>query len=505
MIYVNLGEIGAATKSQFAAPEGLTPERMPSLANRLQRRKEFYRVSPVWLQNAAATAFGFVWKWQRYGGRFHETTQEFVSREHSTPEHWRDYQTGQLRDLLAHAQATVPYYGDALGRAGLTPRDCANFRYEDLSTLPLLEKSTVRRRPLDLISSAVNPGRLHTSETSGTTGTPLTVSFSLASQRAWTAAWEARGRRWAGVRHGMSRAMIGGRRVVPLAQSPPPFWRYNWAERQIYMSAHHVSPANARDYVKALNGFKPDYLIGYGSSYFLLARMMREQGLKMERRPLALLTSGEVLTAEMRTMMEAAYGCPVFDSYGSAESCCLACECEFHRMHVSPDAGIVEVLGADGRPAAEGEPGEIVATGLLNRAQPLIRYRIGDWGRLRHEPCPCGRQMPVLDEIGGRLQDTVVTPDGRLLSRVEGIILGVAHVREGQIIQEQIAEFCIRIVADGDFGERERAVIRARCRERLGDVKVRFELAGEIERTERGKFRSVVSKIPEGIRGWTGG
>lgn len=472
---------------------------MSSPANFLFRAKKLYRASPVWLQNVAATAFGFAWKWQRYGGRFSEATAEFVSREQFSPEQWRDYQTSQLRVLLAHAQATVPYYGAAFAQAGLTPQDSAHLRYEDLGKLPLLEKQTLRRQPLDLLSSAVPRRKLHRSQTSGTTGTPLIVSSSLDGQRAWTAAWEARGRLWAGVRHGMSRAMIGGRHVVPWAQSPPPYWRYNWAEQQIYLSAYHVSPENARFYVDALNRFKPGYLVGYASSYFHLARLMRQQDLHLERRPIALLTSGEVLTAEMRTMMESVYECPVFDSYGSAEACCLATECEFHRLHVSPDVGIIEVLGPDGRPAAEGESGELVATGFLNDAQPLIRYRIGDRGRLVHELCPCGRRMPVLAEIGGRLLDTVVTPDGRLVRRVEGIILGVDHVREGQIIQEQLTEFCVRVVPEGHFSEAERAVIRARCRERIGDVKVRFEIVDQIERTSGGKFRSVISKVANAV------
>lgn len=478
---------------------------MPSLSNHLRRGRDIYAAAPVWLQNAAVTTYGLAWKWQRYGGRFHEGAQACVSREEFSRDEWRDYQTGQLRRLVTHAIATVPYYAEAFARAGLTPRDCANVNADDLSRLPLLDKDTVRRRSRDLISSAVNPRRLHTSETSGTTGTPLTVSFSLDSQRAWAAVWEARGRRWAGVTHRTSRAMIGGRRVVPWPHSPPPYWRYNWAERQIYLSAYHVSPATARHYVKALNEFQPGYLIGFGSSYFLLAQIMQDQGRTLERPPLALLTSGEVVTADMRTTMQAAYGCPVFDSYGSAEACCLACECQFQRMHVSPDAGIIEVVGADGRPVADGEAGEIVATGLLNHAQPLIRYRMGDWGRLSHEPCRCGRQMPILDEVQGRLHDAVVMADGCRVSRVDGIILGVASVREGQIIQEGLTAFRIKVVADEGFGDEERAVIRARCRERLGDVQVRVDVVERIERTAGGKFKAVVSELPQGQSQMVGG
>src|SRR5262249_39797356 len=142
------------------------------------------------------------------------------------------------------------------------------------------------------------------------------------------------------------------------------------------------------------------------------ASLILEEALDVYQ-PECVLTSSEKLSPEMRMTIEKAFKAPVYDGYSGVEACCLASECEHHRLHVSPAVGIVELLNADGSPSKVGETGEIVATGLLNFAQPLIRYRTGDLATWSDETCPCGRQMPILKEIFGRQEDVVVLRDGR--------------------------------------------------------------------------------------------
>lgn len=292
----------------------------------------------------------------------------------------------------------------------------------------------------------------------------------------------------------MKRAMIGGRLVVPNAKSKPPYWRYNWAEKQLYMSAFHITPDNTKHYVSALNNFRPDYLSGYASAHYFLARMIDEERLRVHS-PRAVITSSEKLTPEMRATIQKVYGCDVFDAYSGVEACCLTSECEKHAMHVSPDVGIVELIGDDGKPVRPGEQGEIVATGLLNFDQPLIRYRTGDWAVLSDRQCPCERRMPIIDELLGRLEDTVVGRDGRETVRFHGIFVGLPQVREGQVIQETYTLFRLRLVVEEGLSQEQERTIRSRFEERLGLIDLRIELVPSIERTHRGKYRAVISKV----------
>jgi phenylacetate-CoA ligase len=409
-------------------------------------------------------------------------------------EEWMRYQTEGLRALLQHAYLTVPNYRDRWRELGIDPAQIASMSPADLCEFPALQKSEIRDNPESFISEKANAKSLHTYLTSGTTGTPLAVKFTTEMHQTWSAAYEVRCRKWAGVDRTFSRAMIGGRIVVPEGKARPPFWRYNMVERQVYFSAFHIAPNTVRAYADALNKYQPDYLVGYAASWYFLARMLLEQDIDICQ-PRAVLTSSEKLTEDMRSTIETAFKCKVYDGYSGVEACCLASECEHHRLHISPDVGIVELIDEIGCRVPPGQPGEIVATGLLNFAQPLIRYRTGDLASMSTEECPCGRAMPVLEELVGRLEDTVIGADGREMVRFHGIFVGLPSIREGQIVQEKVDLFRLRLVATDRFGDAEKTVIKSRFEERLGPVRLDFEYVDEIERTERGKFRAVISKV----------
>jgi len=464
---------------------------MPSIFDRV------YGKSPVWMQQIGVSAYGLVWKRRRYGGDFKKKSIEFQSRDHFSANQWREYQTQALRRLLIHSYRHTPYYRDVFSQRRLDAEQLQSFSLDDLICLPLLEKNSIRTKPEQFVSKDANSKKLHSYLTSGTTGAPLAILSSDETDQSVQAAYESRVRKWAGLDYKMSRAMIGGRLVVPHGGAAPPFWRYNIFERQLYLSAFHISPANAPDYVKALNRFQPDYLVGYASAHFFLARMIDELGLTVYQ-PRAALTSSEKLTEDMRRQIEKVYRCEAFDGYSGVENCCLASECEHHRMHISPDVGIIEIVNELGEPVKTGEAGEIVATGFLNFDQPLIRFRTGDLAVLSDASCPCGRNMPILENIIGRLEDAVIGQDGRETVRFHGIFVGLLGVREGQIIQETTLDFRIRLAVDANFEKKEMDVIRKRFEDRLGSINLVFEFVNQIERTERGKFRAIISHVKRG-------
>jgi phenylacetate-CoA ligase len=453
-----------------------------------------YAKSPVWLQNLGISMYGLMWRHRRYGGGFSRYVSQFAERESFSAEQWRDYQTEQLRLLLLNANCHVPYYKELFARLNLSDADLAHFTLDDLSKLPILEKEQIRDHPELFVANNIPLKRLNKYYTSGTTGTPLAIMSTTDTDRKNQAVSEVRARRWAGLNNTMSRAMLGGRLVVPRGNAHPPFWRYNIFERQLYFSAFHIASAYISDYVQALNRFQPDYLVGYASSQYFLARMIAEQGFHVYQ-PKAVLTSSENLTPEMRKTISEVYNCPVFDGYSGVEACCTISECEYHTMHESPDMGIIELINNSGLHAKTGEPGEIIATGLLNFEQPLIRYRTGDIAIRAEHGCECGRQMPVFHELVGRLEDTVVGVDGREMVRFHGIFVGLSHVREGQIIQKTLTDFQVRLVVDQNFSDTDKEEIYHRFQIRLGQVNLEFEFVDKIERTLGGKFRAVISKV----------
>jgi len=173
----------------------------------------------------------------------------------------------------------------------------------------------------------------------------------------------------------------------------------------------------------------------------------------------------------------------------------LVSECEHGSLHISPDLGIIEILDAKGNPVKPGEVGEVVCTGLVNFDQPLIRYRIGDLMRLGTGPCSCGRNMPIIEEIVGRVEDTVVGKDGREMVRFHGIFIDLLNLIEAQIIQWEVTRFEIKVVTNGKWTEEEASIIKKRMASQLGDVHVAVHVVDSIPRNRNGKFQAVISHV----------
>jgi phenylacetate-CoA ligase len=236
----------------------------------------------------------------------------------------------------------------------------------------------------------------------------------------------------------------------------------------------------------------------------LFARFLRERGLAVHR-PHSIVTSAEMLEADDRRLLEEVFGCPVFDRYGCREVSVIASECRAHAgLHVNAECLYVEVENPDGSRAAPGETGAILVTDLLNRAMPLIRYRIGDLGALAEGDCPCGRGLPRLAALHGRSTDFLVGSDGRLVSGVFLATYVVAHrpsLGQVQIRQDRTGAVLYRVRPGSDFdATADFAYLGAATRQHLGErAEAEFELVDALPAEPSGKFLFSRSTVTPGF------
>ncbi|MCC7208170.1 MAG: phenylacetate--CoA ligase family protein [Anaerolineae bacterium] len=460
---------------------------------------QVYRRVPVPIQTLMVSAYGFWWKRLRFGGAFAEECVAFRSRERFTTEQWMTYQDEHLRALLISAFDHVPYYSALWTRLGVSRADLDRLSTAELKALPPLEKSIARDAPESLLNDG-HATRSHlVFHTSGSTGTPVRTFWLPHEIQRSLAIRESRSCGFAGVSFSMPRATFSGRIVEPDPESHGPYYRFNLAERQVYFSAFHLRPATAAAYLHALRRHHVEWITGYSNSIFQLALMVLDQNLKAPSLK-AVITTSEKVIPEMREVIEKAFSTRVFEEYATVEDLFYVCECEAGRKHVNPDAGILEVVDADFRPVPPGTLGEVLATGFIRPGQPMIRYRVGDLAVLDDQPCPCGRAMPVLKEVLGRVEDTVYGPDGRRMLRFHGIFVGQAHVQEGQIVQKRLDHLVVRVVPKVGFGPADKADIIQRVQQRLTQkVNVTVEAVEQISRTKAGKFPAVICDLPHDV------
>lgn len=448
---------------------------------------------PAPLRTVAASARGAQLSATRYGRDLEHLVREAHERELWDRARWEAWAAEVVPPALRHAARHVPAH-----RATWA---CRPGDPGDLAAWPVLGKEPLRADPRAFVADDA-PRGLVADHTSGTTGTPLQLWADRGGVRAWYALFEARVRRWHGVDRHTPVGMFGGQLVVPPARDRPPYWVWNAPMRQLYVSVHHIRPDRADAIVAALRARRVRYLLGYTSALVALARAMEAAGtspLELE----VVVTNAEPASRPDRARIEAAFGAPVRATYGLAEAVAAGVECAAGRLHLMPDVGPFEVVG----PTRPGEPegmGEIVATSVLNRAMPLVRYQVGDRATPpRWAPCRCGLLLPWVETIEGRSDDVVWTPDGRAVGRLDPVFKADLPVVEAQVVQEELDRIRVRVVPAPGWDDAARRVVAARTRERIGDVRVEVEVVDALERTAGGKLRAVVSHVegpPEG--GW---
>jgi phenylacetate-CoA ligase len=453
-----------------------------------------YHRLPTGLQSLTATLHGVYLRAWRYGPRTTRVIAQAIEREQWSDAEWDRYRTARLAYVLNRAATQVPFY-----RAQWAARRQQGDDRSPgvLEHWPILEKDTLRDHARSFVAEDFSPRWMFHEHTSGTTGKPLDLWCSRETLQAWYGLSEARWRRWYGVSTSDRWAILGGQLVTPVSQRRPPFWVWNGAMKQLYMSCYHLSPEHVPAYLDALDKFEIRYVLGYTSALYTLALEAVRMGRTSSRLVVAIANAEPVYDFQ-RAVIARAFGCPVRQTYGMAEKTAAAGECEAGRLHLWPEVGIVEVMDGD-RPLGLGTCGELVCTSLLDADMPLVRYRVGDRGAVDPDSsCACGRTLPILKSIEGRTDDVVITADGRRVGRLDPVFKAELHIREAQIIQDAIDHVHVLYVPDAGFSAESARELVVRLQDRLGDLSITLEPVEAIPRGANGKFRAVMSRLPKG-------
>ena len=450
-----------------------------------------YHALPQRFRSVAASLYGYRLRHTRYGGSSARHMAEAVERETWTPAQWKNWREERLAQVLHRAATRVPFYRDHWQQRR---RRGDKSSWEILENWPLLEKESLRTSPHAFVADDCDTRTMFKASTSGTTFKPLSVWWSKETARQWCALREVRCQGWYGKTRHDRWAHIGARWVTPVDQREPPFWVWNRAFQQLYMSAYHLAPDLVPYYLDAIREYRISYLWGYPSALYSLAKGVLRMGLRDVKMDVVITDAEQLFDFQRQTISEA-FQCSVCETYGMGEIVAGASQCPHGTLHLWPEAGWIEVM-EDGLPTQPGLVGELVCTGLMNADMPLIRYRIGDRGKLKtNEPCGCGRTLPALAGLDGRADDVLYTLDGRAVGRLCTVIADNIAVYEAQLIQEKLDRVRVKYVPTPDFTTSDYQAITDRLSACMGDVDVLFERVDRVQRGPNGKFRTVLCEL----------
>jgi phenylacetate-CoA ligase len=442
---------------------------------------------PVFLQNAACWYYGTKESQQRFGKLFDQHLNRLLESEKWSASEIEACQDEKLRTLIRYAYENVPYYRQRWQSLRITPADIQS--RADLPKLPILTKEDVVKNRQQLLSCSASRSELAFKHTSGTTGKALHFYVSKESIAFQWAVWWRHRLRF-GLQPGSWHANFTGKRVVPLQQQSPPYWRWNRPMRQALINMHHITPEKIGSIVEFLNSNNFEFYSGYPSILHAIATTAQAAGLTLTSRPRVVVTGAENMLAFQRRDIAEFTGAVLTDQYGCSEGCGNASHCPEFAYHEDFEFGILEAqeLGA----ADSAKP--ILCTGFASEVFPFIRYEVGDTAVWKLEPCPCGRQSRTMSQIEGRKDDYVITPEGGRIMRFDYIFKDIVNVKEAQVVQHCLGEVTVRIVRRAAYGLNDEGKIRSQIESWISStLNVKFEYVNEIERGRNGKFRAVVS------------
>lgn len=414
----------------------------------------------------------------------------------------REQQLAKLQVLIRHAYENTVFYRKRFNDCGFDP-----YHFKDvdkLKTLPVLTKEDIRDNLSTLTATTYGKENLNASLSGGTTG--LVTQFYL-NRECLTPKLAAvlRFDKWTGWDIGEWMGLVWPATLDDYGEAT---WRSiitNYvSHRRIKLALTVIEEAQVRKFLETIRKKKITMIRGFPMPLSDVATYALDHDL-MDFAVKGIVSTGETLYPHQREAIEKAFDCRCYDSYRTRENGPIAQECEVHGgLHINAECVFVETVQI-GKGVSEGKEskrsdGRILITDLLNYGMPFIRYDIGDVGMLSEMACSCGRGLPLLTKVGGRMVDLLYAPDGRHIASIT-LIPNLVHetgiTNRVQIVQDALDHIILRITKPSPS-----EAILAHMREIVGrifraEMKVSFEFPDEIEFVKSGKYPFIVCKVPK--------
>jgi len=433
----------------------------------------------------------------KLGGKLFRETYTFIkSTEFLPKEKLVKMQEKLLKKTLIYSTSKVPFYR----RLGIKISSSDN-AFRIIREFPLIDKNFLKENMKLFLSTDINLLNIYYTSTGGTSGRQFTFYI---EKEAYIKEWSFMISLWERAGYKLGDRIATFRGVKIKGTSKGIYWQEQPLYNALEMSPFHLNHETALLYIKKIIEWKPKFLHGYPSAITLLAKFVKECNLE-EKIPTikAVLLTSENIYAWQRELISEVFRTRVFSWYGQTEKVALAGECEYSSLyHIFPQYSYVEVVDKNGEPVDEGEEGEVVGTGFLNRAMPFIRYKTGDYAKLAENVgCVCGRDYMLLEYVKGRhdFEYFVVGKRGSIITVTALNIHTDAfeNCERFQLYQDTLGKLVIKVAPiPGKFTDKDIKKIEKAFKDRIGDeLDIEIDLRGDIYIAPSGKVPLLVQKL----------
>lgn len=364
------------------------------------------------------------------------------------------HQFEKLKKLLIESSNNVPYYKELFQKIQFNPKKDFN-TLEDLTKIPTLKKEVLRSSREKFINKKYSKNALEF-KTSGSSGNPFSA---LISPNHWMVEQGVVWRHWKWGGYNFRDKMAIVRSHTPKNENE--LIKIDKIRNFYYYSPFHLTDKNIKMYLEHMIDEDIVFLRGYPSSLLSLANYVHKTGCNIPKIK-GMLTASEVLIDDDRKVIETAFKAKISNHYGLAEQIVMFGDCEKHEgLHNYDEYGYLELLDTEDKSIKK-----IIGTNLNNFAMPLIRYDTGDLAEVSESGCGCGRNSQVINNVIGRHDSQIITPEGNKIPSVNFYTMFEYYpVESWQLIQQSISH--IEVIFHGDNLENKRNELYSKLKEDL--------------------------------------
>ena len=455
---------------------------------------EHYNSIPEWVLRCGSRLYYLIPEKKRYGNDFYRTAQELKKVDKMSEDMIEKEINERFRKTVKHAYEHVPFYKKYYDEHGVDMSKVNGIK--DIELLPFIDKQMLRENAEDMVADDVDKNSLIYLTTSGSTGTPVGLyQPAEMTMIEWAYVLNIWGR--IGYKPDSSRLVLRGKKIFAKSKDPDIF--YDPLKRELSCNIYNFDSERVNRYCDAIEKYKPEFIHGYMSAIIMLAKYIELNGRTLKHKFKGILATSENVLPDQKEYVEKILKARVFSFYGHTERLVIAGECEKSTSyHIDPFYGYCELIDNNNKHSIHGE---MVATGFLNQAMPLIRYRTGDTATEdTTEECGCGRKMMRLKSVEGRTHlDVIINING---AEMPMTAFNNIHAPEFnkviryKIIQNQKGEATFRIQVAEGFSDKDATVIKRMMDEKADNlVNFTVEVVDSIPVQQNGKYRVVEQNI----------
>ncbi len=364
--------------------------------------------------------------------------------------------------------------------------------------LPILNKQNLQKPLQERLSKGYNLKNIYLNKTSGSSGTPFVFAK---DKYAHALTWASNIMRFGWFEIDFNHSYQARFYGIPMDFVGYQKERFkDFLSRRFRFPVFDLSDEVLEKFLQKFKTKKFDYLNGYTSSIVLFAKYLEQKNIILKDicpTLKACFVTSEMLFESDKKLLEKQFGIPIINEYGASELDLIAFENPQGEWQVNTETLFVEILDENNNVLPYGEEGRIVITSLFNKANPFIRYEIGDIGILDEKSTP---QKPILKQLIGRTNDVAILPSGKKSPGLtfyyvtKSIIEDDGNVKEFIIKQTLLDTFEIEYVSEKELNtEQIQKIEKAISLYLEPNLNFTFTRKNILERTNRGKLKQFKS------------